>query len=248
MPLVPENSALSRKLETSQHLKLQRSLPDATSSRPLIGLLRGPLVVALIGLSFSVLTWVGTAAWQDPGAETEFTTGATAHLASLQEGFKDFGDVMRSYHGFIEGAAGATPTSIDDRRQNLVGSAMGAFRLQSTSRASNSRCRSNLRVISRQPLAESGLPARRLELELTESVLMEASRGHNETLLRLRNIGHHIAIDDFGCGYSSLDYLRRYPIDRIKIAQSFTLGIGKDSGSDTNDRQGGPGPRARIQH
>ncbi|MHB1675251.1 MAG: bifunctional diguanylate cyclase/phosphodiesterase [Acidobacteriaceae bacterium] len=81
-------------------------------------------------------------------------------------------------------------------------------------------------------LAEFGVPARLLELELTESVLMKASREHNDLLVRLRETGHRIAIDDFGSGYSSLDYLRRYPVDRIKIAQSFTAGIGSTLGSD----------------
>ena len=81
-------------------------------------------------------------------------------------------------------------------------------------------------------LAEFALPASHLELELTESVLMEAAREHNNILLRLRRTGHRIVIDDFGCGYSSLDYLRLYPVDRIKIAQCFALGIGKGSGCD----------------
>jgi diguanylate cyclase (GGDEF)-like protein/PAS domain S-box-containing protein len=81
-------------------------------------------------------------------------------------------------------------------------------------------------------LAEFQVPARLLELELTETVLMEASRAHNDLLLRLRQAGHRIAIDDFGSGYSSLEYLRRYPVDRIKIAQSFIADIGSGSGSD----------------
>jgi EAL domain-containing protein (putative c-di-GMP-specific phosphodiesterase class I) len=70
-------------------------------------------------------------------------------------------------------------------------------------------------------LAETGLPPRCLELELTESVLMEAASEHNDVLMRLRQTGIRIAIDDFGTGYSNLDYLRRYPVDRIKIAQNF---------------------------
>jgi EAL domain-containing protein (putative c-di-GMP-specific phosphodiesterase class I) len=75
-------------------------------------------------------------------------------------------------------------------------------------------------------LAEFGLPPKRLELELTESVLMEVSQERNDVLLRLRKMGLQTAIDDFGSGYSSLDYLRRYPADRIKIAQTFIQDIG----------------------
>jgi diguanylate cyclase (GGDEF)-like protein/PAS domain S-box-containing protein len=70
-------------------------------------------------------------------------------------------------------------------------------------------------------LAQTGLPAKWLELELTETVLMDASREHNDLLVRLRESGISVAIDDFGTGYSSLDYLRRFPVDRIKIAQNF---------------------------
>jgi diguanylate cyclase (GGDEF)-like protein/PAS domain S-box-containing protein len=75
-------------------------------------------------------------------------------------------------------------------------------------------------------LAEFGLPPKRLELEFTESVLMEVSQERNDVLLRLRRMGLQTAIDDFGSGYSSLDYLRRYPADRIKIAQTFIQDIG----------------------
>ncbi|HYM42212.1 MAG TPA: EAL domain-containing protein, partial [Steroidobacteraceae bacterium] len=81
-------------------------------------------------------------------------------------------------------------------------------------------------------VAETGLPGESLELELTESVLMEASREHNDVLLRFRKAGYQLAIDDFGSGYSSLDYLRRFPVDRIKIAQSFIADIGRASGND----------------
>jgi EAL domain-containing protein (putative c-di-GMP-specific phosphodiesterase class I) len=76
------------------------------------------------------------------------------------------------------------------------------------------------------------VPPQLHELELTESVLMEASRDHNDLLLRLRKAGHRIAVDDFGSGYSSLDYLRRYPVDRIKIAQTFITDIGVEPGND----------------
>jgi diguanylate cyclase (GGDEF)-like protein/PAS domain S-box-containing protein len=80
-------------------------------------------------------------------------------------------------------------------------------------------------------LAETGLPASRLELELTETVLMAASREHNDCLQRLRESGVRLAIDDFGVGYSSLDYLRRFPANRIKIAQAFVGQITGETGS-----------------
>ena len=80
-------------------------------------------------------------------------------------------------------------------------------------------------------LAETRLPARKLELELTETVLMAASREHNDVLERLRETGVRLTIDDFGVGYSSLDYLRRFPVDRIKIAQDFVEHIANVSGS-----------------
>ena len=79
-------------------------------------------------------------------------------------------------------------------------------------------------------LAETGVPPQMLELELTESVLMNASRDHGDVLLRLRKAGFRIAIDDFGTGYSSLDYLRRFPVDRIKIAQQFMFDPTEGSG------------------
>jgi diguanylate cyclase (GGDEF)-like protein/PAS domain S-box-containing protein len=74
-------------------------------------------------------------------------------------------------------------------------------------------------------LAETGLPPQMLELELTESVLMEVNRAHHDILLRLRDSGIKLAIDDFGNGYSSLDYLSRFPVDHIKIAQNFILDL-----------------------
>jgi EAL domain-containing protein (putative c-di-GMP-specific phosphodiesterase class I) len=74
-------------------------------------------------------------------------------------------------------------------------------------------------------LAENAVPPHLLELELTESVLMKASREHNDVLLRLRKLGLRLAIDDFGTGFSSLDYLRRFPVDRIKIAQVFIIDL-----------------------
>jgi diguanylate cyclase (GGDEF)-like protein/PAS domain S-box-containing protein len=75
-------------------------------------------------------------------------------------------------------------------------------------------------------LAETGLPPRLLEIEMTETALMGTSSGHDNVVERLRSRGLRIAIDDFGTGYSSLLYLRRFPVDRIKIAQEFVEDIG----------------------
>ncbi len=73
----------------------------------------------------------------------------------------------------------------------------------------------------RDALAKSGLPAKRLELEITELVLLEETEGAFALLRQLHELGIRIAMDDFGTGYSSLGYLRSFPFDKIKIDQSF---------------------------
>ena len=70
-------------------------------------------------------------------------------------------------------------------------------------------------------LKESGLPARSLEIEITEQTLMSNSATTNETLMKLRELGVKIAIDDFGTGFSSFSYLLQYEVDRLKIDRSF---------------------------
>jgi len=80
-------------------------------------------------------------------------------------------------------------------------------------------------------LVETGIPPDKLEFELTETVLMVASKEHNDVLSRLRQTGIKLSIDDFGIGYSSLDYLRRFPVDRIKIAGVFVAQITAEAGS-----------------
>lgn len=72
-----------------------------------------------------------------------------------------------------------------------------------------------------EALADSGLPARLLELELTEGLLMKASESVQQTLLQLRDRNVRFALDDFGKGYSSLGYLGRFPLNKLKIDRSF---------------------------
>jgi diguanylate cyclase (GGDEF)-like protein len=73
-------------------------------------------------------------------------------------------------------------------------------------------------------LRASGLDARRLELEITESVLINSTKSVLEQLYGVKALGVRVAMDDFGTGYSSLTYLRKFPFDRIKIDQSFVRG------------------------
>ncbi len=80
-------------------------------------------------------------------------------------------------------------------------------------------------------LSETGLDPRRLELEITEAVLIADDDAALATLNQLRALGVHIALDDFGTGYSSLQYLQRFPFDKIKIDRSFVKEVTRDSSS-----------------
>jgi len=80
----------------------------------------------------------------------------------------------------------------------------------------------------REALAASGLAANRLELEITESVLMHDSRAILEILGEIKAMGVQISMDDFGTGYSSLSYLRSFPFDKVKIDQSFVRDLPGD--------------------
>jgi diguanylate cyclase (GGDEF)-like protein len=79
-----------------------------------------------------------------------------------------------------------------------------------------------------ETLAQTGLPPSLLELEITEGAIMEDSAATMATMKTLRDIGIRIALDDFGTGYSSMSYLKRMPLDTLKIDRSFISGLPRD--------------------
>jgi diguanylate cyclase (GGDEF)-like protein len=91
--------------------------------------------------------------------------------------------------------------------------------------------RSNIIALITGALAAARLPATRLELEVTEAVLLHATDNTLATLHQLRNMGVRIALDDFGTGYSSLSYLRSFPFDKLKIDRSFIKDLGENEES-----------------
>ncbi len=86
----------------------------------------------------------------------------------------------------------------------------------------------NLNDSVARALSDSNLPARLLDLEITESAFMKDLDAASEIFVALRATGVHVSVDDFGTGYSSLGYLRSLPIDSIKIDRSFVSGLSND--------------------
>jgi EAL domain-containing protein (putative c-di-GMP-specific phosphodiesterase class I) len=89
--------------------------------------------------------------------------------------------------------------------------------------------RPDLHEVVGQALAESGLPASSLGLDITETVYIGALEANTAALDRLMALGVRVSLDDFGSGYSSLSYLKRLPTDILKIDRSFTRGLGLEA-------------------
>jgi len=90
---------------------------------------------------------------------------------------------------------------------------------------------SNLFQVIMGALDDAGLPPNRLEVEVTESILLDGETDYVWLLHQLKNIGVSVALDDFGTGYSSLSYLKQFPFDKIKIDRSFTADITEQANS-----------------
>ncbi len=106
-------------------------------------------------------------------------------------------------------------------RQNREWQRRGLFTVPVAVNISARQLDSDLVASVSRALDEAALPPQFLELELTESILMESAAASSMTIDALKEMGTHISIDDFGTGYSSLSYLERYPIDSLKIDRSF---------------------------
>jgi EAL domain-containing protein (putative c-di-GMP-specific phosphodiesterase class I) len=94
-------------------------------------------------------------------------------------------------------------------------------------------------------LAAANLAPERLDLEITESILLEDRGDTRRTLQDLRAHGLRVSLDDFGTGYSSLSYLLSFPLDRIKIDRSFTMGVHSGTRVGAGGRRLGHEPQAR---
>jgi diguanylate cyclase (GGDEF)-like protein len=91
--------------------------------------------------------------------------------------------------------------------------------------------RNDMAEVIAAALQKSGLSPHRLDIEITESLFLNAGKGVQTTLAAIRALGVSIALDDFGTGYSSLNYIQRLPITKIKLDQSFVAGLPENAGS-----------------
>jgi diguanylate cyclase (GGDEF)-like protein len=106
-------------------------------------------------------------------------------------------------------------------RQNREWQRQGLFTVPVAVNISARQLDGDLAAAVTEALDASALPAQYLDLELTESILMESAASSSMTVDALKELGVHVSIDDFGTGYSSLGYLERFPIDCLKIDRSF---------------------------
>ena len=111
------------------------------------------------------------------------------------------------------------------RAQNRAWQAVGLAPIRVVVNLSSRQLRRNLPETVARILQETGLEARFLGLELTESVLVNHHKEDTDTLHALRAMGLHLAVDDFGTGYSSFSYLKHLPLDALKIDRSFVREI-----------------------
>jgi diguanylate cyclase (GGDEF)-like protein len=117
--------------------------------------------------------------------------------------------------------------------QDKLGSAGGC--MLSVNLSSKQLSQPDLAQQISQVLAETGLSGEHLQLEITESAILDHPESAKVTLVRLKELGLKLSIDDFGTGYSSLAYLQRFPIDTLKIDRSFIQHLGIDKAIDGDD-------------
>jgi EAL domain-containing protein (putative c-di-GMP-specific phosphodiesterase class I) len=95
--------------------------------------------------------------------------------------------------------------------------------------SSRQLARRGLVKILEEALTRAGLKASTLGLDITETVLIEASEYNAQALDALKSLGIRLYLDDFGTGHSSLSYLKRLPVDRVKVDKSFVKGLGENA-------------------
>jgi EAL domain-containing protein (putative c-di-GMP-specific phosphodiesterase class I) len=158
-----------------------------------------PIVAAAcLGLAVAVSAWFAVSVWEERLAKAKFTGLAGDYAAVLQNGLDEYLDKIVAVRAFYDFSHGVDLNEFELFTARILEGHDGLMRPSD------------------------------LELELTESVLMEATQRHSNTLENLRQLGTRISIDDFGTGYSSLKYLTQYPVTRLKLAQEFVFRVTTD--------------------